>query len=177
MAGQGVYAKIEGFGFLPITCFAMALTTFISQNLGAGEFDRAKKGARFGILCSTLLAEVIGLIIFLAAPLLMALFDRNPEVIASGVGRAQADCLFYCLLAFSHCIAGIMRGAGKASVPMVVMLVSWCIIRVIYITVTIHFIPSIQVIYWAYPITWTISSIIFLIYFLKSDWLHAYHNG
>ena len=177
VAGQGVYAKIEGFGFLPITCFAMALTTFISQNLGAGEFDRAKKGARFGILCSTLLAEVIGLIIFLAAPLLMALFDRNPEVIASGVGRAQADCLFYCLLAFSHCIAGIMRGAGKASVPMVVMLVSWCIIRVIYITVTIHFIPSIQVIYWAYPITWTISSIIFLIYFLKSDWLHAYHNG
>ena len=177
VAGQGVYAKIEGFGFLPITCFAMALTTFISQNLGAGEYDRAKKGARFGILCSMAIAEIIGLAIFLGAPFLMWLFDRNPDVIASGVGRAQADCLFYFLLAFSHCIAGIMRGAGKASVPMVVMLISWCVIRVAYITVAIRFIPSIQIIYWAYPITWAISSVIFMVYFLKSDWLHAYDRA
>ncbi len=177
VAGQGVYAKIEGFGFLPITCFAMALTTFISQNLGAGEYDRAKKGARFGILCSMAIAEIIGLAIFLGAPFLMWLFDRNPDVIASGVGRAQADCLFYFLLAFSHCIAGIMRGAGKASVPMVVMLISWCVIRVAYITVAIRFIPSIQIIYWAYPITWAISSVIFLVYFLNSVWLHAYDRA
>ena len=175
-AGQGVYAKIEGFGFLPITCFAMALTTFISQNLGAGEYDRAKKGARFGIVCSVLLAELVGVVIFIGAPFFMGLFDRNPDVIASGVGRAHACCLFFFLLAFSHCIAGIMRGAGKASVPMLVMLVSWCVIRVIYITVTIRFIPSIAVIYWAYPITWVISSAIFLIYFLKSDWVHAYEK-
>ena len=176
VAGQGVYAKIEGFGFLPITCFAMALTTFISQNLGAGEYDRAKKGARFGIVCSVLLAELVGVVIFIGAPFFMGLFDRNPDVIASGVGRAHACCLFFFLLAFSHCIAGIMRGAGKASVPMLVMLVSWCVIRVIYITVTIRFIPSIAVIYWAYPITWVISSAIFLIYFLKSDWVHAYEK-
>ena len=117
------------------------------------------------------------LAIFLGAPFLMWLFDRNPDVIASGVGRAQADCLFYFLLAFSHCIAGIMRGAGKASVPMVVMLISWCVIRVAYITVAIRFIPSIQIIYWAYPITWAISSVIFLVYFLKSDWLHAYDRA
>ena len=50
VAGSGAYSKIEGFGFLPITCFAMALTTFISQNLGAKQYERAKKGARFGKL-------------------------------------------------------------------------------------------------------------------------------
>ncbi len=171
VAGQGVYAKIEGFGFLPITCFAMALTTFVSQNLGAKEYGRAKKGARFGILCSVLIAEVVGVLIFLFAPQLMGLFDRNPEVIAYGCGRAYTDCLFYCLLALSHCIAGVMRGAGRAGVPMVVMLISWCVIRVLYITITIHFIPSIQVIYWAYPITWIIGSIIFLLYYFKVDWL------
>lgn len=43
VAGCGVYSKIEGFAFLPITCFAMALTTFIGQNLGAGQYDRAKR--------------------------------------------------------------------------------------------------------------------------------------
>ena len=61
MAGCGAYSKIEGFGFLPITCFAMAMTTFIGQNLGAREFDRVKKGARFGILCGVGLAEAVGI--------------------------------------------------------------------------------------------------------------------
>ena len=59
VAGCGAYSKIEGFGFLPITCFSMALTTFISQNLGAGKYDRVRKGARFGILCSITLAEIV----------------------------------------------------------------------------------------------------------------------
>ncbi len=172
VAGQGVYAKIEGFAFLPITCFAMAMTTFISQNLGAGETERAKKGARFGIVCGVTLAEVVGVLFFIFAPQLIALFDRTPEVVAYGVGRAKVDCLFYCLLALSHCIAGVMRGAGKASVPMVVMLISWCLIRVTYITITIRVLPVIEVIYWAYPITWFISSCIFLLYFFKADWLH-----
>ena len=170
VAGQGVYSKIEGFGFLPITCFAMALTTFISQNLGAGKIERAKKGARFGLFCSMSVAEVIGILIFIFAPFLMGLFDRNPEVIVSGVGRARADCLFYCLLAFAHGTAGVMRGAGRASVPMFVMLGCWCIARVAFITVALHFIPSISVINWAYPLTWALSSVVFLIYYLRSDW-------
>ena len=170
VAGQGVYSKIEGFGFLPITCFAMALTTFISQNLGAGKIERAKKGARFDLFCSMSVAEVIGILIFIFAPFLMGLFDRNPEVIVSGVGRARADCLFYCLLAFAHGTAGVMRGAGRASVPMFVMLGCWCIARVAFITVALHFIPSINVINWAYPLTWALSSVVFLIYYLRSDW-------
>ena len=61
VAGCGAYSKIEGFAFLPITCFSMSLTTFIGQNLGAKEFDRAKKGARFGIITSVLLAEIVGI--------------------------------------------------------------------------------------------------------------------
>ena len=44
-AGCGAYSKIEGFVFLPINCFTLALTTFVSQNPGAREYDRAKKGA------------------------------------------------------------------------------------------------------------------------------------
>ncbi len=57
MAGCGSYAKVEGFAFLPVTCFAMGLATFVGQNLGAKQYDRVKKGARFGILCSMTLAE------------------------------------------------------------------------------------------------------------------------
>lgn len=173
VAGCGSYSKIEGFAFLPITCFALALTTFISQNLGAKEYDRAKKGAVFGVICSVVTAELVGVVIYTFAPYLIAAFNNTPEVLSYGVAQAHTASLFYFLLAFSHCMAGILRGAGKSTVPMFVMLICWCIIRVTYITVTVHFIPDIRVIFWAYPITWTLSSIVFLLYFLKSYWIHG----
>ncbi len=176
VAGCGSYSKIEGFGFLPITCFALALTTFVSQNLGAKEYERAKKGAQFGIVCSLILAEIVGISIYLLAPQLIAMFDSTKEVVSFGVGQARTVTLFYFLLAFSHCIAGILRGAGKSIVPMIVMMICWCIIRVTYITITVYFIPQIQVVFWAYPLTWTLSSIVFLIYYKKSHWLNAYEG-
>lgn len=174
VAGCGVYSKIEGFAFLPITCFSMSLTTFIGQNLGARQYDRAKKGAKFAILCSISLAELVGVIVYFGIPYLAAAFDNSQEVVAVATRQAHTEALFYFLLAFSHCIAGIMRGAGKSTVPMFTMLASWCLIRIIYITIVVRLIPKIQVIFWAYPLTWSISSIIFLIYFQKADWIHAF---
>lgn len=173
VAGCGSYSKIEGFGFLPVTCFSLAMTTFISQNLGAKQYDRAKKGAIFGIVCSVTLAELIGFLVYTTAPTLLALFGGSEEAVAFGVTQARTISLFYCLLSYSHCMAGILRGAGRSTVPMVVMMVCWCLIRVSYITVAIHFIPVINMVFWAYPITWTLSSIIFTIYYLKSDWIHG----
>lgn len=173
VAGCGSYSKIEGFAFLPITCFALALTTFISQNLGAKEYKRAKKGAVFGVVCSVVTAELVGVVIYTFAPYFIAAFNSTPEVLSYGVAQAHTASLFYFLLSFSHCMAGILRGAGKSTVPMFVMLICWCIIRVSYISIAVHFIPDIRVIFWAYPLTWCLSSIVFLLYFLRSDWIHG----
>lgn len=176
MAGCGSYAKIEGFGFLPITCFSMALTTFISQNLGAKKYDRAKRGAVFGIICSITMAELIGIAINFFAPWLIRLFNDEAQVIQYGVAQARTVTLFYFLLAFSHCLAGIFRGAGRSIVPMLVMMLCWCVIRITYITVAVKLVPEIGTVFWAYPITWCLSSVIFLIYFLKADWIHAFER-
>ena len=172
MAGCGSYSKIEGFGFLPINSFALALATFIGQNLGAKQYDRARRGARFGILCSLMMAEVVGVGINLLAPWLISLFNGDPQVIAFGTLQARTVTLFYFLLAFSHSVAGVMRGAGRAIVPMLVMLVCWCVIRVSYIMLVARASGNIQMVFWAYPITWALSSVAFLIYFLRGDWLH-----
>ncbi len=174
MAGCGSYSKLEGFVFLPVTCFTQALSTFVGQNLGAGQHDRAKKGARFGIACSCLLAEFVGVLSYVFAPQLIGFFSETQEAIDFGVRHMRTICLFYCLLAFSHCIAGIMRGAGKATVPMFTMLACWCLFRVTYITVAVRFVPELTTVSTAYPITWSLSSIIFLIYFLKADWIHNF---
>ncbi|MBQ3831189.1 MAG: MATE family efflux transporter [Spirochaetales bacterium] len=173
VAGCGSYAKIEGFAFIPINAFVAALTTCISQNLGAGNHDRARRGARFGILVCMALAETIGLLEFIFAKHLIALFNSDPEVIAFGVRQIHVESLFYFLLALSHSIAGVMRGAGKAKVPMFVMLGVWCIFRVLYITVAMSISHTIELVFAAYPITWSISSVIFLIYLLRSNWVHG----
>ena len=176
MAAYGAHCKVEGFAFLPITSFTMACTTFVGQNLGARQYDRAKRGARFCILVAVVMAELIGLCYYLFAPQLIGVFDKTPGVIALGVQQAHTVALFYCLLAFSHSIAAVCRGAGRAVVPMIIMLSIWCVIRIIYIMLVVHFIGDIGYIYWAYPITWAISSSIYLVYYLKSDWVHGFER-
>ncbi len=177
VAGCGCYAKIEGYAFLPITSFSMALTTFISQNLGAKQYDRAKKGALQGCICSVCFAELIGLAVYIFAPYLIAAFNRDQETIAYGVQQARTISLFYCVLALSHCIAGAMRGAGKAKVPMFVMILCWCVIRVAYVKTVTYYTNDIRFIFWAFPITWCLSSTIFLIYYFKSDWIHGFDRN
>lgn len=173
VAGSGAYSKIEGFAFLPVTCFSLALTTCIGQNLGAKKYDRAKKGAVFGIFCSITLAELIGLGVFLLAPWLISMFNSESEVVAFGVRQCRTEAFFYCFLALSHCMAGILRGAGKATIPMFIMFGSWCLLRVAYLTIVLSFYHEIWIVYSAYPLTWTISSVAFIIYMAKADWIHG----
>lgn len=177
MAACGSYAKIEGFAFMPITSFSMSLTTFIGQNLGAGEKGRAKEGARFGIIAGVILAEIIGVLTFLFGRFLVGCFNSDPAVLEIGSLQCRTEALFYCLLSFSHCVAGVCRGAGKSFVPMFVMLSVWCIFRIIYITVAMQIRHTIILLFLAYPITWTISSVIFYVYLKKSDWVNGFDRG
>ena len=174
MNGIGAYSKIEGFVFLPITSISMAIPTFISQNLGARKYDRAVKGARLSCITGVILAETIGLIFYLFSETAIGWFIKNPDDIAYGRMQVAVCAFFYCLLAFSHCAAGVMRGAGKSIVPMVTMLSFWCVVRIIYITIAIHFVPQFTTISSCYPLTWALSSIVFAIWLAVSDWPHAY---
>lgn len=173
MAGQGAYSKVEGFAFLPITAFGMAMTTFIGQNLGAGKFERARKGARFGVVSSIVLAECIGVLIFLLAPYTVRLFNDDPDVVAVGVRAAHTEALFFFALAMAHGISAVMRGVGKAKIPMYTMLGFWCLLRVAYITVMLRYYHDMLVIFTAYPLTWMCSCVVFIICYLRIDWEKA----
>ncbi len=173
MAGQGAYSKVEGFAFLPITAFGMAMTTFIGQNLGAGQYERARKGARFGVICSIVLAECIGVLIFFLAPYAVRLFNDDPDVVAVGVRAAHTEALFFFALAMAHGISAVMRGVGKAKIPMYTMLGCWCLLRVAYITVMLRYFKDMLVIFTAYPLTWMCSCVVFIICYLRIDWEKA----
>lgn len=171
MAGCGSYFKLEGFVFLPITCMCMALTTFTSQNIGAKKFDRVRKGARIGAALSCGCAELIGVCVYAFSPILLRMFSGEADVLNVGITQARTESLFFFLLALNHCLAGVLRGAGKTTVPMAVMLSSWCLLRITYITIIVRIFPVVNVIFWAYPLTWTVSAIAFVIYYFKANWL------
>ena len=116
-------------------------------------------------------------ILYMTAPVLITAFNRDPDVVHYGVMQSRTIALFYCLLAFSHCIAAVLRGSGNASVPMIVMLCDWCLFRVSYITVAVRILPDIRVIFWAYPLTWGISSAIFLYLFLRGKWVYGFEKS
>ena len=164
MAGIGAYTKVEGFAFLPVTAFSMAMATFISQNVGAKKPDRVREGIRFGLICSVTAVEIIGIAIFIFTPQLVAAFNQDPNVIAYGVLRGRICSLFFCLLGFSHVSAAVFRGLGKPMVPMLVMLICWCAVRVLVLMTIGQIYHNILLACWIYPITWGISTVVDLIY-------------
>ena len=177
VAGCGAYTKVEGFTFLPISSFVMALTTFIGQNLGAGKYDRAKKGARFGLLCAVGVAELIGILISLTMPLLIGAFTTEPEAIAYGVLKARTCAPFFCFLAATHCFAGVLRGAGKSIYPMACFLSVWGVGRVLYLTFLVPIFPTITTVNLVYPITWLITTCMLFVYYRRADWIHGFEKA
>ena len=163
-AGVGASTKMEGFAFLPVTAFSMALTTFISQNMGAKRYDRVREGMRFGLWCTVGVLGVLGTVMFILAPHMIRMFNPDPEIVAYGMGRARVCALFYCLVGFSHAASAVARGLGRPMTPMIVMLVCWCAVRVIVLSTIGQQIHDIRLVFWIYPFTWTLSTVVYLFY-------------
>lgn len=169
MAGLGASSKAEGFAFLPVTAISMAATTFLSQNIGAKEYERAKEGQRFVLVTIMIVIETIGIIMFVFAPSIISAFSREPEVISYGVGRMRTATLFYAFVGYSHVASAVARGLGKPTVPTIIMLVCWCAVRVTVLFTIGQLIHDIHLVYWIYPFTWMISTLVYAIYFRKNS--------
>ena len=169
MAGIGAYSKIEGFIFIPITSFGMAITTFVGQNIGAKEFDRARKGIRFGLLCVAGSCLVLGAIMMVFAPSLISLFDTHPEVIAHGTERAHIVSMFFALCGFTHVMAAVLRGTGRPTTALIVFLLCWCVARIAIIAILGPIVQDITLSHWIYPFTWMLSALAFFFIYRKTD--------
>lgn len=163
MAGMGAHAKVEGFVFIPIVSISMAIATFVSQNIGAKQWERAKKGAFYAIALSLILSEVLGIFLYFNAPSFLKMFTDNSESIRYGTMFSKRLTLFYTALTFSHCATGILQGLEKSLIAMANMLSIWGIFRILYVTVALKIRPEFSMICWAYPITWCTTSVIFII--------------
>lgn len=171
MAGFASYVKIDGFNFLPLMSFSMAATTFTGQNIGAGKIDRVKKGMKVSLAMGMGYAMTTGVLLFNIAPYAMGIFTQDPEVVASGVYLMRFFCPFYWILAFIHVMAGTIRGTGKTLPPMVIILISLCLFRIIWIATVVPMIGELYGLVMVYPLSFVVGAILTILYVKFGKWM------
>lgn len=177
IAGYSVTIKIDGFVNLPLQAFNMAVTTFVGQNIGAKKYDRVKKGAYMTTALAMITIGMFVVLMYLFGRNFIALFNQEEAVIEAGRLMQLVFLPFYIFLPINQVINGVLRGAGRSSVPMYVMVFSFVVLRQAYLFVVTKLTDNIAYIFFGWPVTWIVCSAIFVFYFFKVDWLPQYDNG
>ena len=171
MAGTAAYMKVDGFNILPVTSLSLAATTFTGQNIGAGKLERVKIGLWVTLGMVMLYTLTSSFLIRTFANPILRIFTDDASVLEYGVLQAQYLCPLYFMIGIMHQLAGTIRGAGKSIPPMVIMLLSLCVFRVLWVKLAVPHFETIESVFVAYPISWTIGSIMMGMYVWKGKWL------
>lgn len=165
MSGWTAYSKIDQVIFLPMQSLSLAATTFVGQNLGTGNVARAKKGMRVAFVMSEVSTFVLLVIVYITAPYLVAFFNNKPEVVEYGTLFLRWIAPFFLLCCVNQVYSGALRGAGKNTAPMVIMLSSFVAFRQIYLYVMANYVSNTVIpIALGYPAGWIVCSLLTLIY-------------
>ena len=168
MAGYGVYNKIDAFALIPVQSISMSSTTFVGQNWGARQPRRAREGVRTATVMSLIATAVLGVLVFLLARPLMGFFSPEEEVIEYGIRFIHIVTPFYVTICFNQIYAGALRGIGDATMPTVIMLISFVAFRQIYLAVTKALGAGFLAVALAYPVGWILCSTLLVLRYLRS---------
>ena len=171
MAGYAAYLKIDGFNILPVLSISMAVTTFTGQNVGANRLDRVKKGMYSSLIMVLVYTVFIGAVLLILSHQVLGLFTHSAQVIMYGQLAMKYFCPYYFLLGILNVLAGTVRGAGKGIPPMIILLFSMCIFRILWIKIALPFYSSIDGVFILYPISWLVGAILMIFYTKFGKWL------
>ena len=169
MSGWTTYSKVDQLLFLPMQSIALASTTFVGQNLGCNQVERAKKGVTRALILAVICTLVLMVPILAFAPQIVAFFNNKPEVVDYGSMLLRWISPFYVLCCFNQIYSGALRGAGNSKAPMIIMLSSFVLFRQVYLFVMSHIWNEIIPIAMGYPAGWLLCSTITTIYFHKAQ--------
>lgn len=169
VAGYSASIRIDGFVFLPLQSFNMAITTFVGQNLGARKYDRVKKGTIMTLLMGLMVIGFISCGLFFFGKEAISLFNSDVEVIKAGRTMQLIFLCAYWVLPFGQILAGVLRGAGKTTGPMIILIVNYVIIRQTYLAIATHLSSDVRVVFIAWPLTWITNALMMAYCYFKTD--------
>lgn len=172
VAGYSATIRIDGFVNLPLQSFNMAVTTFVGQNIGSKQYERVKKGSRIALWMTMAVIATMAISLFFFGESFIAIFNSEPDVIQAGRTMQLAFVPFYIMLPVVQIYNGVLRGAGKSSVPMYIMVFNFVILRQIYLAIVTQMTSDVYFVFMGWPVTWVTCAIMFIIYYHKVNWLN-----
>ena len=167
MSGWTTYAKVDQLLFLPMQSIALASTTFVGQNLGCNQVERAREGVRKALIISLISTVVLMVPVLIFSPEIVAFFNSKSEVVQYGSMLLRWMTPFYVLCCFNQIYSGALRGAGNSKAPMIFMLASFVAFRQIYLFAMSNIWNEIIPIAMSYPAGWLLCSILTGVYYHK----------
>ena len=167
VAAWGTFGKIDAVFWMVVNAFSIAITTFVGQNYGAGKTRRMRKSVRVCLGMSYSSAFLLsGLLIVFAEPL-YRLFTTDHQVVEIGVYMMRYLMPSYFLYVAIGILSGALRGAGKVLVPVILTCGGVCIMRIAWMLAVLPVFPGIETIMLSYPVSWGITAVLFVIYYVK----------
>ena len=171
VAAWTAYGKMDVIFWMSLNAMALSITTFAGQNFGAQQYDRIRKGVW---VCSGMAAATsagLSLLLILTSQYLYRLFTDDPVVIELGIEILNTLTPFYITFVLIEMLSGAARGAGDSLIPTIITCFGVCVLRVAWILIAVPLYPDVKTVIYSYPITWILTSVLFLIYYLQGGWL------
>ena len=167
MAGWSSYNKLDSFIMLPLQSIAMAATTFVSQNIGAGKVKRAESGTRISIVIGVAITGLIGLLLFIFARPAIRMFSAEDAVMEYGSLFIHTNVFFLMFNCVNHTLAGALRGRGDSKGPMIIMISTFVVLRQIYLYTVTHYVANTpQLVGFGYPVGWMSCCLVEVTYYI-----------
>lgn len=175
IAAWTAYSKIDSVYWMILSALGISITTFVGQNYGAGKIDRVKKGINVCLGLSVVITVILSTALYVWGGYIYLLFTTDTVVIAKGMEilyfLAPTFITYICIEIYS----GALRGTCDCWIPMIMTALGVCVLRVVWILVAVPKRPGIGTIIFSYPLTWTITSVLFIIYYFWFSSLKKYH--
>lgn len=171
LAAWTAYGKLSDLYWMIISAFGIAITTFTGQNFGAGKYDRMHKSVRVCLLLSAIATVLLSSVLMLGARVFLGMFTNDEIVLDYGVTIMWMLVPSYVTYICIEILSGAVRGAGDTLIPTIVNLTGICVLRVVWIWFVVPSHNTVECVLFSYPLTWVVTSIAFVIYYLKGGWL------
>jgi len=115
IAANAIIMKVDGFAMMPMMGLQAAITTYVGQNIGAGDVKRTNQGIRSTVFMAIGFSIILGFILYFCGKYLMAAFNVNERALEMGVRGLRFLCFFYVFMAVQNVLGGALRGAGASA--------------------------------------------------------------
>lgn len=170
IAGFSSGNKFDNFLGLPVNSLALAISTFVGQNMGADKPERAERGVKISLMMMFVSVSIIGGFAYVNAESCISLFSDETLVIYYGAKMMRTVIPVYVILGVNQILSGALRGAGATSIPMYVNVFSFCIVRQLFLEICMPIYQDVQIVFYSYSITWVLSAVLIYAYYKKGKW-------